>query len=602
MPDRVHAAYVQTDYRETVMIVDYNRSPNITEEERLASLQDSVQRALDELMQMISGIETPEKNGLVEKVEVVTQKAGSAKQRAVFSQQLAEKAQTMADEAGKAAQTAWEYADDAKDAADAAQGSANTANRAANAALDQLGVVQDVVGVLDWASSHGTFELTSDVTVQEGKVYFVYDSGTGDYSPVVDPKDEELSTYYELSMTEAMQTFIMAHLAVTQRGLWVLPSGVGSGTTPAQGETQADSDARQGSNYKALLSNSGLLIYDGNGQLVSTFGESIVFSSSRQQVIGGQSNYILFDPTDGSILINGSDVRIGDTGKKLDEVLTDVDISTQQTATGAEITIAGQTVELLNGQDGQQGAPGYTPYIQSGYWYINGTSTGVKAQGEDGTTTLWYYGDTITGTSTTPTVFVDSDVTNAVVGDIYLNTDTAYVYQCTLGGAASVAEWVYAGSIADGVMDNLDVYTRDEIDEINLTTAETIITVNDNIAELAESVSAQADEVDTMKVDIVESASNISNIGTVVDTYLGADGYININNGTLELGRGTFKAVITPTELGFFDGNQKVAYISNEELVISRTKVSREMRMGNFVWTIKPDGKLILKHSEEQVQ
>ena len=32
-----------------------------------------------------------------------------------------------------------------------------------------------------------------------------------------------------------------------------------------------------------------------------------------------------------------------------------------------------------------KGADGKTPYIENGYWYINGASTGVKAQGNDGT-------------------------------------------------------------------------------------------------------------------------------------------------------------------------------------------------------------------------
>ena len=37
------------------------------------------------------------------------------------------------------------------------------------------------------------------------------------------------------------------------------------------------------------------------------------------------------------------------------------------------------------GQDGADGADGYTPYIQDGYWYINGVNTNVKAIGTDGT-------------------------------------------------------------------------------------------------------------------------------------------------------------------------------------------------------------------------
>lgn len=58
----------------------------------------------------------------------------------------------------------------------------------------------------------------------------------------------------------------------------------------------------------------------------------------------------------------------------------------------------------------------------------------------------WYTGTGITGTSTTATVFSNSGVANAVVGDMYLNTSTSNYYRCTLGGAASTAKWVYAGN------------------------------------------------------------------------------------------------------------------------------------------------------------
>ena len=38
----------------------------------------------------------------------------------------------------------------------------------------------------------------------------------------------------------------------------------------------------------------------------------------------------------------------------------------------------------IRGATGATGADGYTPYIQDGYWYINGTNTNVKAMGQDG--------------------------------------------------------------------------------------------------------------------------------------------------------------------------------------------------------------------------
>ena len=68
-----------------------------------------------------------------------------------------------------------------------------------------------------------------------------------------------------------------------------------------------------------------------------------------------------------------------------------------------------------DGVDGADGKDGSTPYIQDGYWYINGESTGVKAEGidgQDGTNGVdgvdgktpfigdngnWWIGDTDTG-------------------------------------------------------------------------------------------------------------------------------------------------------------------------------------------------------------
>lgn len=188
----------------------------------------------------------------------------------------------------------------------------NTINQYANAALDQLGVVQDVVGVLNWASSHGSFALTSDTEIQNGKVYFAFD-GT-DYTPVVTPDASQLSNYYELTVTEAMQSYIMAHLAVTNRGLWVLPSGINTGSvTPASGETIDDARARLGSNYKVLLSNSEMIVYDGNGIEIALYG-----ASARVGKINEYNTEITSSgfnvKNNGAVLASfGSDVTIGQT-------------------------------------------------------------------------------------------------------------------------------------------------------------------------------------------------------------------------------------------------------------------------------------------------
>ena len=78
-------------------------------------------------------------------------------------------------------------------------------------------------------------------------------------------------------------------------------------------------------------------------------------------------------------------------------------------------------------------------------------SYSVSRNGKDGG--RWYSGTKITDTSTTATVFSGSGITSAVVGDMYLNTTTYNTYQCTVGGSASVAKWVYVNNIKGGVGD-----------------------------------------------------------------------------------------------------------------------------------------------------
>jgi len=67
--------------------------------------------------------------------------------------------------------------------------------------------------------------------------------------------------------------------------------------------------------------------------------------------------------------------------------------------------------------------------------------------GAAGSSSQWYTGTAITGTSTAPTVFDDSGIENARIGDMYLNTSTQNTYRCTLGGGPDVAEWVYVSNI-----------------------------------------------------------------------------------------------------------------------------------------------------------
>ena len=71
----------------------------------------------------------------------------------------------------------------------------------------------------------------------------------------------------------------------------------------------------------------------------------------------------------------------------------------------------------------------------------------IAFTGAAGSSAQWHTGTGITGTSTTATVFSNSGISSAKVGDMYLNTSTSDTYRCTTAGAASAAKWVFAGNI-----------------------------------------------------------------------------------------------------------------------------------------------------------
>lgn len=264
-----------------------------------------------------------------------------------------------ANNAEQDAARAHEAADRAEAEAERAYGEAERATGYANDALTQLSVVEEVVETLNWISEHGTYKLSEDTEVAERKMYFLL-QGTAVPTPTTlsdNTKLTNLESYYELvngvyiktqdttydpgktyytvtasyvttpsgnpsengyyeifSIDEAVQNYISSHLALTDAGLWITKDNAG---------------------YKILLSNTGLKVYDNQGHLVSTFGESIVFDSSRPQYIGGENAFIIFADTDSdtvpdTITIGGNVVMSG-SNKTLSQTLSDI----QATADGA---------------------------------------------------------------------------------------------------------------------------------------------------------------------------------------------------------------------------------------------------------------------------
>lgn len=305
--------------------------------------------------------------------------ASSARQDASAAQSSAAQAQSDASAANAAATQAQSDASAASTAAGLAQAdaaeaktSASEAKASADTALTNLSVMEDVMGTLSWISEHGSYVVTADTSVQDGTVYF--ELVDGDYVPVVNPTGNPRSqNWYVLDISSSQSDYIMAHLAVTSAGLWVLPSGLGSGSSPATAP-----------GYKMLLSSNGTTIYDSTGSSVVSYGANITFSSSRDWSIGDSNAFIFYDESNDSLQIGGANVTIG--GKTPSELLTADDISVSQTATGSgyDVTIGDNTFTLVNGETGPQGPRG--PQGETGAQGETGPQGPKGTQGVQGET------------------------------------------------------------------------------------------------------------------------------------------------------------------------------------------------------------------------
>lgn len=278
---------------------------------------------------------------------IANQAAQQAQTDAGIANQAAQQAIGDASAANQAAQQAQEDADIAKEAADQAQedatdakNSARIANIAANDSLAQLSIIEDVSGTLKWIQEHGTYIPTSDTSVQEGTVYF--EMVDGDWVPIVSPdRDANPSElgWATVDISDSQSEYILSHLAITARGLWILPSGIGEASSP-----------QVAAGYKLLLSSDGSYLYDASGHLVTTYGESIIFDSSRPQSIGGENAHITYYDSDDdgvpdSIYIGGSNVSIGN--KTLSEFTQAIDDATEAKQIAEDIPIV--TLSSTNG-------------------------------------------------------------------------------------------------------------------------------------------------------------------------------------------------------------------------------------------------------------
>lgn len=228
-------------------------------------------------------------------------------------------------------------------------------------------------------------------------------------------------------------------------------------------------------------------------------------------------------------------------------------------------------------------------------------------QGERGNRgSRWTEGTAITGTSTTPTVFSGTGISDAFAEDMYLNTDTGNAYRCTTGGEATVAKWVYACNLkgvkgdpgtkgdpgvkgdpgekgekgdpgekgekgdpgtASTVADEMTVAFTEAASRTNITTGEKMSVIMGKIRKFFADLTAPAfAQMITTKADLMATKAT----GYVPDAKAVADGFADVNR---KLGKNTITK-IQITNASFSSG----------ALVIT-DKIPQGMRAFGFIIT-----------------
>lgn len=214
--------------------------------------------------------------------------------------------------ASRAATEAQLSAIEADGHARAAEEEAGIARGAASKAVQDLSIVEDVVGTVDWIAKHGVYRFCTETSVIEGKVYYTltgvaitnptgnpsrngyYELVDNKYIPSedieVDPEktyyqitammvkepsgDPSTIPYYELEISEAVYQYINTHLALTDSGLRVT----------------------DGSASSVLISSNGVTIYS-NGDPVAQYGKDAIIgdpSGYHIKIVGGEEPRLSF--------------------------------------------------------------------------------------------------------------------------------------------------------------------------------------------------------------------------------------------------------------------------------------------------------------------
>lgn len=127
----------------------------------------------------------------------------------------------------------------------------------------------------------------------------------------------------------------------------------------------------------------------------------------------------------------------GDDGISVESVVQTTTATVDEGINVITVNLSDGSSSSFNVQNGSRGSTG-----------VKGDKGDAGAKGATGTRgSQIYSGTSITGTNTTAIIFSNSGINSALVNDLYINTNTWNIYQCTASGTASEAKWIYRGNI-----------------------------------------------------------------------------------------------------------------------------------------------------------
>lgn len=148
---------------------------------------------------------------------------------------------------------------------------------------------------------------------------------------------------------------------------------------------------------------------------------------------------------------------------------------------------------------------------------------------------------------------------------------TAEVTERTTQGAA----------LQDGITDN----------------SQGIIDLRSSLTQTATSLEATLSSAITTLEEYADAAADTAatDLANELLTYIRY--YQSGGTGVLELGDNAsgYVAKLTDTELGFYDGDTKVAYISNNKLYITNAEITGNLQIGKYQWITDSTGRMSLK-------